>query len=181
MKICLGIPSYKTIHPRTLNSLLRLVEASEHDFIFSVRNHHSIAHNRNKIVEEAEGSDYILFVDADMTFGEGTLKRLLAQNKDIIGVDYSYKELPRQTTVKHDFKETPKELFSCRAVGGGILLVKTSVFKKIAKPYFVMDHNEEGYIAKGEDVYFCEKAREAGFEIYCDPTLIIGHVGDYTY
>lgn len=183
MRICIGIPAYKSIHPQTLSCLLWLVEFSkEHEFVFSVRSQHSIAHNRNKIVEEAKGAEYLLFVDADMVFPEDVLKRLLAHGKEVVGVDSSFKELPRQTTIKHDYAEMPKELFRARAVGGGILLIKTSVFEKLEKPYFVMEHDQsEGLISKGEDVYFCEKARKAGIEIWCDPKIPIKHIGDYLY
>lgn len=181
MRISVGLPTYRTVSSKTLSCLLWLVQFERHDFSFSVREQHSIPHNRNKIVEEGKQSDYILFVDSDMTFPEDTLKRLLAHDKDIVGIDSSYKELPLQSTVKHDYPELPKELCKVRAVGGGILLVKTSVFEKLNKPYFVMEHNEDGLISKGEDVYFCEKAKEAGYEIWCDPTIKIGHLGEYQY
>ena len=184
MKVCIGLPTYKTVHSQTLASLLWLVQFSgrKHDLVFSVRDHHSIPHNRNKIVEEGIEADYILFIDSDMVFPEDLLERLLAHDKDIVGVDSSYKELPLQTTVKHNLEAMPKTLFQCRAVGGGILLVKTSVFKnRLRKPYFVMEHDRNGLISKGEDVYFCEEARLAGLEVWCDPSIKISHIGDYQY
>lgn len=33
----------------------------------------------------------------------------------------------------------------------------------------------------GEDISFCVKARECGFEIYCDSTIQVGHIGNYAF
>ena len=46
------------------------------------------------------------------------------------------------------------------------------------KPYF--DFNYKGKEV-GEGVYFCLKAKDAGYEIWCDPTMDIGHIGEYIY
>jgi hypothetical protein len=33
----------------------------------------------------------------------------------------------------------------------------------------------------GEDVNFCKRANEMGLEVWCDPTIRIGHIGEYLY
>lgn len=33
----------------------------------------------------------------------------------------------------------------------------------------------------GEDYYFCQKAKEAGFDICLDASLIVGHIGEHVY
>ena len=33
----------------------------------------------------------------------------------------------------------------------------------------------------GEDIYFCKKVNEAGFGVWCDPTIDVGHLGLYRY
>ncbi len=57
------------------------------------------------------------------------------------------------------------------------MLIRTSVFNALQKPYFNLA--AEGDQLRGEDYYFCEKARAAGFEIWCDGDLStqIGHIG----
>jgi hypothetical protein len=71
-----------------------------------------------------------------------------------------------------------KELFECRAVGTGIMLIKTSIFLKIPRPWFKMRTARTGMTLEGEDWYFCKKARKAGFSVWCDPTLECGHIGE---
>jgi precorrin-6B methylase 2 len=49
------------------------------------------------------------------------------------------------------------------------------VIKKIGFP-FNMRQREDGY-EDGEDLSFCRRAKFIGFEVWCDPTFILGHVG----
>lgn len=77
-------------------------------------------------------------------------------------------------------KRTP---FMCRAVGGGLLLIKMEVFDKIPRPWFFFqpEINDDVKNVKmgaiGEDVWFCDRAWENGIEVWCDPTIDIKHVG----
>ncbi len=64
-----------------------------------------------------------------------------------------------------------EDLIECDGVGGGCLLIHRRVFDAIEKPYFKC--NPDTFI--GEDFYFCRKAREAGFKIYLDPSILLGH------
>jgi GT2 family glycosyltransferase len=61
------------------------------------------------------------------------------------------------------------ELIEVKANGMGFMLVKAEVFNHITDPF------EPLYPDQWEDFTFQEKAREAGFKSYIDPTLIIGH------
>lgn len=151
--------------------------------------------NRNKIVEEALKSKatHLMFIDSDMIFPEDGIFRLLEQNKDIIGANYNVRLDPTSAVLSGPTtkmlvggipmsmisKDFPTELFKCYAVATGFMMIKMSVFKKLKEPYF------EAYQKDGkhhtEDVDFCRKANEAGFEVYCDPTIKMGHIGSYTY
>jgi hypothetical protein len=56
------------------------------------------------------------------------------------------------------------------------------VFDKLSKPYFRFDTDANGDII-GEDYVFCDRARAAGFRIWCDSLLSreIGHIGQAVY
>lgn len=49
--------------------------------------------------------------------------------------------------------------------------IRRDVFKKLSAPFFIMN----GMTGAGEDFYFCEKVREAGFPIYVDLSVAVGH------
>jgi GT2 family glycosyltransferase len=74
------------------------------------------------------------------------------------------------------------ELLEMQRIPTGCLLIKMSVFDKLSKPYFRFDTDASGAIV-GEDYVFCDRAREAGFRIWCDAALSreIGHIGLNVY
>jgi hypothetical protein len=55
------------------------------------------------------------------------------------------------------------------------------VFDRIDTPWFFYEHNDEGDIVTGEDMWFCEQAKKAGYGIWCDPSVEIKHLGDFGY
>lgn len=64
------------------------------------------------------------------------------------------------------------------AIGTGLILIDCLVFKRIPPPWFcdlyssdVMDH-----LSMSQDVWFCNKAREYGFKIYCNWKAPAGHI-----
>lgn len=172
---------------------------------------YTIAENRSHSVIQAmkNGSDYLFFVDDDMIFPKDTLEKLMVHTKEVVGVNSPKKELVEivgtnytvrgsigNTTVglldkdggyKDPGKypgfemELPKELFKAYFVGTGVMLIDMKVFEKLEKPYFKHEMNDEGLVICGEDGYFCKKVRQAGIDVWCDPTIKIGHIGDYEY
>jgi hypothetical protein len=69
------------------------------------------------------------------------------------------------------------------SVGMGVMLIKANVFAALSEPWFETPwrHDKRGYI--GEDVFFCKKAREAGFKIWIDHDVSkeIGHIGMFEF
>ena len=74
-----------------------------------------------------------------------------------------------------------KKPFTVDYTGFGWLLIKNGVFENEGMPYpwFApkMQVFESGEVQDmcGEDVSFCLDAKEAGFEIWCDPQVRVGH------
>jgi glycosyltransferase involved in cell wall biosynthesis len=44
-----------------------------------------------------------------------------------------------------------------------------------------LDKADETVSVSGEDIYWCHKAQEAGFKLWCDTVAMIGHLGEYPY
>lgn len=200
MKITLATVTNRQVQPQTLESLLKLVNHSKDiDFhILVATRGFNIAENRNYCVIQAikNGSDYLLFVDDDMTFPEDTLEKLLAHEKEIVGVNSYSRCLPLSSTVglmdeKGNYKHPdyhpefemriPEEPFKAFFVGCGVCLIDMKVFKKVKKPWFKFITGKDGQVIHGEDGYFCEQAKKKGIDIWCDPTIPIGHIGLFTY
>ncbi len=200
MKVTLAICTNRGIRPKTAQCLLDLVNHSKAiDFhILVAERGYTTGENRNYSVVQAEknGSDYLLFIDDDMTFLPNSLEELLAHKVDVVGVNSYSRCLPLSSTVglmnangeymspdKHTEWEMqiPPTLFKAYFVGAGIMLIDMKVFARIEKPYFVFTTDENGQIVNGEDGYFCDKVKKAGMEVWCDPEIQVGHLGEYEF
>lgn len=200
MKITLAVCTNRGVKPKTVGSLLELINYSKDiDFhVLVAERGYTIAENRNYCVVQAQknGSDYLFFVDDDMTFLPNVLEELLAHKKEVVGVNSYSRCLPLSSTVglmdkdgkymhpnKHTAWETriPEKLFKAYFVGAGVLLIDMKVFEKIKKPYFEFVMGKEGQIVHGEDGSFCSKVRGSGIDIYCDPQAEVGHLGEYEF
>lgn len=153
---------------------------------------------REKLAQEAlkDGADYILWIDADMRFPKNTIERLIRHDKPIVGVNATTRSIPVKATAKNlhiDFEKEENHwlqvssknktgLEQVTSIGCGVMLVKREVFEKTPRPWFWFEVIP-GDKLLGEDVYFCVKAHDAGFDTWIDHDLSneIGHVGSYTF
>ena len=147
---------------------------------------------RNDITKMAlEGDyDFVMWFDSDMVFPPETLERLMKTLEDN---DYDmvtglyFRRVPPYTPVLFDllefagdvckwseFETIPDKPFEVGGCGFGCLLMKTDVFFDLVNDYSNM-FTPVG--SNGEDVAFCIRAREKGYKIYCDPSVVCGHVG----
>lgn len=153
---------------------------------------------REQLAEAAlkADADYILWVDADMRFPRDALMRLLAHNKDVVGINYSKRGLPAEFVAsKHIDWEKDEEseklvtasdstgLEEVDAMGMGLVLMRTHVFNQIAdeRPWFWYEMKDYGHV--GEDVYFCKLLQDAGVDLWVDQDLSkdCTHIGSFEY
>ncbi len=67
--------------------------------------------------------------------------------------------------------DSPDALVRCDTIATGCLLISRRVFETISKPWFECWPGSAG----GEDFNFCNKAREAGFEVWVDLSVQCAH------
>jgi hypothetical protein len=205
IKLVIGLPSGGTIRVETAKDMALLLANTGVPLIFDIATPQScyIHMNRERCVEYAleMGADYLLFIDSDMTFLPDSLAKLLALNVDISSATYNMRKLPKCSVVKlldeyamagdYDVPDTVTERpiplekiprpFRCGGTGGGFLLIKMDVFKKVTRPWFFFTPQLDGEDAIGEDIYFCNKARITGYEIWIDPSVKVGHIGSIVF
>jgi glycosyltransferase involved in cell wall biosynthesis len=187
--ILIAIPTAKYIEPETFKSIYDLEIPKGYKVTFQYFFGYQIDQVRNLIADWSRRFDYLFCVDSDITFPSDTLRELLIADKDIVTGVYKQRfhgepvlELWKNNLRMEwaDLKDTYEyiELDSC---GFGCVLIKSHVIKHMDYPHFVyksaIDHKD----TLSEDVYFCTKAREKGFKIYVDPTVICGHLGSCSY
>jgi hypothetical protein len=134
---------------------------------------------REKAAQALIDDDYdaLLFIDSDMVVPVDLVTRLVEANKNIVSA-LAFKRIPPYEPCifkKCDHEGTafwldyPKGLIKVEGVGMACTLIKREVFEAMEKPYFFP------MPVIGEDLAFCIRAKEKGFEIYCDTTLVCGH------
>jgi len=145
--------------------------------------------------KEQKQYDHLLFLDSDVVIPEDTIPRLLAQKKDIVGGLYMLKAFPFPPTMYEWHQKADEngenflyriildyergKMVKCDALATGCMMVSRKVLE-LPSPWFSF---KEGGT---EDTYFCRRAQEKGFEIWCDTSIECQHlrvaavgVGDY--
>lgn len=179
MKIVLGMANSGVVGIQTVETLVGLFKKyPEMEFIYE----HScyVHYNRERIAERALEMEatHLFFVDSDMKFTSNVLSKLLAHDKDIVGALYYRRYEPKTPVFNVRYETLPNRIFVQNTLAAGCMLIKMEVFKKLPKPWFFLGTET---LPLGEDVYFCRKAREHGVQMWCDPTLVVGHVGEKVY
>lgn len=152
-----------------------------------------IQYARERLVESALelNCDYLFMVDDDMLSPPDLFYRLAAHDKDIVAA-LAFTRNPDHKPVIYETMESgfdqatgikyggftrfvnnyPKnQLVECDAVGFGAVLIKTEVFRNVKRPWFF------GMEGTGEDITFCVKAKKAGFRVWMDTSIKLGHLG----
>lgn len=184
LRVHIGIGCQGTVMSKTLASIMGVLITS-HDKVtgYSMRQGGDIVSARTFCVQDAieKKATHVFFVDSDMQFPADTLERLLAHDKEIVTVEYNRRKLPPESVTTPLEARSETELYKARNIGGGCLLIKLSVFEKVAKPWFNFGRDSKGSVKIGEDTWFANTARDAGIDSWIDPTIKVGHVGEYLF
>lgn len=134
--------------------------------------------------------DKIIWIDSDISWNIEDFMKLYNSTLDIVsGLYFNEEGVPligfTEEEIYHDpamlkNKQYPFEVF---AAGFGFIAMKSGVFESIPRPWFETvfqkieneDKSREMYIPYGEDFSWCKKAHEAGYKIYLDPSIRLGH------
>jgi glycosyltransferase involved in cell wall biosynthesis len=149
-----------------------------------------IAGARNTLVQRAleNGSEWVFFLDDDHVFPEDALMRLLEHDLDMVCSLYLRRSggfNPVAAAARSedglydsiDLKELPGEgLLKIHASGGCGMLIKAEVFRAISEEPTWFEYGRVGSWHASEDYIFCEKAQEAGFDIFLDLQARLGHM-----
>lgn len=201
MRIAILIPARGQMEVATAFDLVAMcaytIKTTNHDIDLFTSSGTLIFDQRNNLVKTALDikADYLLFVDADMRFPKDTLKILMAHDKDIIGVNATTRSEPVKPTAKNMhinqdnsidwmpiYSNAKTGIDMADGIGCGVMLIKRKVIEGMEEPYFYFEQLPGNKIL-GEDIYFCIKAKDAGFETWVDHDLSkqIKHIGQYVY
>jgi hypothetical protein len=136
-------------------------------------------------------SEWVLWLDSDMMFPPTTLLRLLAHSQDIVACNYMKRSYPFKSVAFMDTNDweswvplqSEDELLTVEAIGMGCVLMRTSVFEKLNRPYFEYTYQPKTKDWGGEDFTLFKKLNKLGYQVKVDMNLSneIYHIGTYAY
>jgi hypothetical protein len=153
-----------------------------------------IASQRMELARQAleEKADYLLWLDSDMRFPRETIGHLILRDKPIVAANYATRRMPVKPVAMMDNNGEIGRVYTAPDseglqpvdyIGMGVMMVKREVFEKVEAPWFAIPYSTIGNHYIGEDVFFCRKAREAGYEVLVDHDLShqVKHIGTFEY
>lgn len=136
-------------------------------------------------------ADYMLWLDSDMAFPATTAVRLLSHNEPVVAANYVRRQFPAKGVAYESIGDWQQplpfdvqdELAQVEGIGMGCMLIKTSVFQELSKPWFEFQWTPESNDFLGEDMYLCQKINNAGYTIKVDTLLSqdMRHLGTYGF
>ena len=192
--ILIAIPTAKNIEPDTFKSIYDLIVPDGYETTFQYFFGYNIDQIRNLIADwVVKGYDYLLSVDSDIAFAPDTLVKMLAHDKDVVSGLYIQRK-PGQHILEI-YEPTPtggvanmpygklkgRPLVEVAGCGFGCALIKAEVMRKIGYPQFKYYSALSINDTVSEDVDFCRKAKDNGFKIWADPSILCRHTGSFTF
>lgn len=190
MKILIAVPCMDQVPFTFAQSLSTLEKIGECKLAMKAGSLIYTSRNSLAMMAIQMDADFVFWLDSDMVFKSDTLARMMDTLKkndlDILTGLY-FRRVPPYSPVLFDkleqngeitefseFSKIPDELFEVGGCGFGCVLMKTDVFFDVQSKFGNMFAPRGN---NGEDVAFCIRARECGYKIYCDPSIVCGHVG----
>lgn len=167
-----------------------------------------VSRARNLLVQDLLESPCteLLFIDSDINFEPEDILRLMAwgsdEKKGIVAAVPRVRDVNKTYIADLEYDENGDltmngmGLVRAERVATAFMWVNRKVFEKLVaenddwlyydkragkdlSAVFDFKVTREGYV--GEDFLFCDRAREAGFEVWVDPSITLGHMGVQEY
>ena len=198
IKVLIGLPIASHCFPgETVEALMNMKVTP--NIITKVIAGEAVDKARNALVKMAleQGASHLLFVDDDNPVPQDTLGRFLEADKDIVCAPVLSRHSPYVPCIFEkepipgndlpNYKHIEKvdtsggELIKIDGCGMACVLIKRKVLEKLYEKFegkpFAFSRDEMNPVdgktkrEMSEDVTFCERATDEGFEIFCDTTI----------
>jgi hypothetical protein len=135
--------------------------------------------------------DKIMWIDSDIAWNPEDVIKLYESDKDIVTGAYMLASgevmaYPKILKGAYTYDEVKKmaTLRKVEACGFGFICVKQGVFESLTRPWFQSamgswTDEETGEVWEfpimGEDISWCQRVRDKGYDIWFDPTVRVTH------
>lgn len=193
MKVLVAVPCMDSVPTLFLASMVQLQHVA--DVEISLTQSSLIYDARNALAHKAiqDNFDRVLWLDSDIIFQPDLMQRLSARIDQgyefVTGLYFTRKE-PIKPVVYKDvgirenipfcdsYTDYPDDIFEIAGSGMGGVMMTTALIREVAEKFGLPFSPMLGF---GEDLSFCNKVRELGKKMYCDPSIKLGHLGGKIY
>ena len=193
-KTLIAVPCMDQVPAQFAQSLAMLEKEGPTSLAFQIGSLIYTSRNNLAGIAIQQEADYIFWLDSDMMFPPGVLRHMLKTINEIDGnailsgvyyrrvapfapVVFSELDLSGEKAKWTNQNDIPKnEIFECEGFGFGCVLAPTDAFIDVQAKFGDLFTPING---TGEDLSFCWRARQAGWRLYCDPRIHLGHVAHY--
>lgn len=200
-KLFIAVPTYETIAPECFEAIFNLVNQWDVEMTFKAVKGYDCARARNEIVKQFLKSDYewLWTIDSDtilpveyLNMAPNFIDWFVMQRKPIVLGWYPRKNDPGRTEIFMEGYEgypaaarwncaelaqnVGQHFIPIKGGGFGCAIIHREVLETLEYPYFKYVSYDDGQFLS-EDLYFCSKAREAGYQIWTMPALGCDHIG----
>jgi hypothetical protein len=132
--------------------------------------------------------DKIIWIDSDISWSVKDFFRLYESDKDIITGAYLLADGVTSSVHSLESGGAPytkgkilgiQKMCKIHSAGFGFIAMKSGVFENIRRPWFELLPQQIGpnmTASLGEDLSWCLKATQSGYDIYFDPRILVGHM-----
>lgn len=187
MKLLIAVPAYESMRVEFVRSLMDLTGwLNENKVWYEVKIiSGTLVHiARDRLAQHAvnNGFDEVLWIDSDMVFDRHVYEDLKDAGRDMVCGWFISRHYPyvsclfRSMDPVERINEVPDVPFRVAGCGFGCVLMKAEILKQV-----MVSNGGKCFVPSqklGEDCAFCKRVTDLGFEIWCEPTVRVGHVGN---
>lgn len=206
MKVLIAVPTFETIYPDTYKSIWDMDKNGCEVLFEFIRGYDvATARNKIAQRAMDLGTDYVLMVDNDVVLPRDILEIMLGEETDVVLGYYAHRDTDNiyrgstcvcklyqedgtpyfnypleseYTAIElQELSETGEWRVQIHGGGMGCAFIKTSVFRRLNYPWYDwVNYADDNRGMLSEDLFFCERCREAGIKIYTDTRAACGHM-----
>ena len=190
-KLLIAIPCYDTMRAEFVQSLTALMGRLTRDNVpyeVKILSGTLVYMARDALARHAIHNNFshVLWLDCDMVFQDSIVDDLMISGeKDMVCGLFLSRHNPYLLTIFSQMNPTVERVtkvkddtFRIAACGFACVLMKTQILQDVMN-----SNNGKCFLPTpllSEDLAFCERATGCGFQIFCEPTARVGHVGAIT-
>ena len=199
-RILIGIPTIDKVDASFMTSVMGMDLSDGNEYAFTTRCNSLIYNGRSSMAIEAVNGkyDWLVMIDSDMVLERDTIRRLVegVQDKHFLTALYFRRRLPTGPLILKEldwyeseygpmeiaeaYEDYPRgEVFQIQGCGFGCCIMSVEMVRKLGIAYRMNPWTPLPRLS--EDFAFCYRAIKQGYKLYCDSSLLPGHVGTHVY